>query len=98
MLWNPRLLLPNGRFLGSPGRLPAEVGMAWEHHSVLFHPPDREDDDGPPRSRTWSRPGSWWSRTGPAPLTEPDRVLDELYAYYRLAASRPCPDLVVVPA
>lgn len=31
-------------------------------------------------------------------LTEPDRVLEELYAYYRLAASRPTPNLVVVPA
>ena len=30
--------------------------------------------------------------------TEPDRVIEELWAHYRLAASRPTPDLMVIPA
>jgi hypothetical protein len=98
MLWNPRLLRRNGSFLACPdGYLPC-VGMAWEHHSVLFHPPEREDDDAR-RIADMVAVGVVVVQHRPRRLlTEPDRVLEELYAYYRLAASRPSPDLVVVPA
>jgi hypothetical protein len=98
MLWNPRLLRPDRSFLACPdGYLPC-VGMAWEHHSVLFHPPEREDDDA---RRIADMVGAGVVVVAHRPrrlLTEPDRVLEELYGYYRLAASRPCPDLIVVPA
>ncbi len=98
MLWNPRLLRPDRRLLACPdGYLPC-VGMAWEHHSVLFHPPDREDDDARRVADMVAAGVVVVTHRPRRLLTEPDRVLDELYAYYRLAASRPCPDLVVVPA
>lgn len=98
MLWNPRLLRRDRTLLACPdGYLPC-VGMAWEHHSVLFHPPEREDDDAR-RIADMVAAGVVVVQHRPRRLlTEPDRVLDELFAYYRLAASRPCPDLVVVPA
>jgi hypothetical protein len=98
MLWNPRLLRPDRSLLACPdGYLPC-VGMAWEHHSVLFHPPEREDDDAR-RIADMVGAGVVVAQHRPRRLlTEPDRVLEELYGYYRLAASRPCPELLVVPA
>jgi hypothetical protein len=99
MLWNPRLLRPEDHsLLACPDGYLSDVGMAWEHHSVLFHPPEREDDDAR-RVADMVAAGVVVVQHRPRRLlTEPDRVLEELWSYYRLAASRPCPDLVVVPA
>jgi hypothetical protein len=97
MLWNPSLYLPNGRFLARPdGYLPC-VAMAWEQDSLEFHPTD--EDDTARRRADMVAAGVVVAHVRPRRvLTEPDRVLDELYAYYRLAASRPTPELIVVPA
>lgn len=97
MLWNPSLYLPNRRFLARPdGYLPC-VGLAWEQDSLEFHP--TEEDDTARRRADMVAAGVVVAHHRPRRvLTEPDRVLDELYAYYRLAASRPTPDLIVVPA
>lgn len=98
MLWNPRLLRPDRSFLACPDGYLADVGLAWEHHSTWFHPPEREDDDARRIADMVAAGVVVVTHRPRRLLTEPDHVLDELYAYYRLAASRPCPDLVVVPA
>lgn len=97
MLWNARLYFPNGRFLASPdGYLPC-VGMAWENDSMEFHPV--EEDDTARRRADMVAAGVVVAHHRPRRLrTEPQRVIEELRAHYRLAASRPTPDLVVVPA
>ncbi|MCD2193230.1 hypothetical protein LQ327_07505 [Actinomycetospora endophytica] len=97
MLWNPRLYFPGGRFLASPdGYLPC-VGMAWENDSLEFHPV--EEDDTARRRADMIAAGVIVAHHRPRRLrTEPERVIEELRAHYRLAASRPTPDLVVVPA
>ncbi len=95
MLWNPRLLRPDRSLIACPdGYLPC-VGMAWEHHSVLFHPPEQEDDDARRIADMVAAGVVVVTHRPRRLLTEPDRVLEELYSYYRLAASRPRPDLVV---
>lgn len=98
MLFNPRLFRRDGSFVACPDGYIAEVGLAWEHHSAEFHPPEREDDDAR-RIADMVEAGIVVVTHRPRRLLrEPERVLDELGAYYRLASSRPCPDLVVVPA
>jgi hypothetical protein len=37
MIWNPRLVLPDGRFLASPDGWLDDVGLAWEIHSFKYH-------------------------------------------------------------
>ncbi|MDL5154770.1 hypothetical protein [Actinomycetospora termitidis] len=98
MLFNPRLYLPGHRFLACPDGYIDAVGMAWEHHSAEFHPPEREDDDARRVADMVAAGVVVVSHRPRRLLSEPDRVLDELRAYYRLAASRPRPELVVVPA
>jgi hypothetical protein len=97
MLWNPTLRWPNGRFLATPdGYLPS-VGMAWENDSMEFHPV--EEDETARRRADMIGAGVVVAHHRPRRLkTEPDRVIEELRAYYQLAASRPTPHLVVVPA
>ena len=97
MLWNPTLRWPDGRFLATPdGYLPC-VGMAWENDSMEFHPVE-EDDTARRRARMVAA-GLVVAHHRPRRLkTEPDRVIEELRAHYRLAASRPTPELIVVPA
>jgi hypothetical protein len=97
MLWNPRLYFPNGRFLASPDGYEPKVGMAWEQDSLEFHPP--EEDDTARRRADMIAAGVVVAHHRPGRLKrEPQRVLEELRGYHRLAASRPVPDLVVVPA
>lgn len=96
MLWNPTLRWPDGRFLATPdGYLPC-VGMAWENDSMEFHPV--EEDDTARRRASMVGAGIIVAHHRPRRLkTEPERVIEELRAHYRLAASRPTPDLIVVP-
>jgi hypothetical protein len=97
ILWNPRLYLPNGRFLGSPDGFFRDVGLAWEINSLEFHP---EGDDHTAR-RTADLVGAGILVVGHRPgrlKTEPERVIQEVWNYYLLAASRPPPDIRVVPA
>lgn len=97
MLWNPRLYFPSGRFLASPDGYEPKAGLAWEQDSLEFHPPE---EDGTARRRAdMVAAGVVVAHHRPGRLKrEPQRVLEELRAYHRLAASRPTPDLVVVPA
>jgi hypothetical protein len=96
MLWNPTLRLPNGRFLARPDGYIIEVGLAWEQDSWEFHPPD--EDDTARRRADMVGAGLVVAHHRPRRVRrEPDRVLTELWAHYRLAASRPTPDIVVIP-
>jgi hypothetical protein len=97
MLWNATLRWPNGRFLATPdGYLPC-VGMAWENDSMEFHPV--EEDHTARRRGDMIAAGVVVAHHRPRRLkTEPHRVIEELRAHYELAASRPTPNLIVVPA
>ena len=97
MLWNPTLLLPDRTFLARPDGYQVDVGMAWEQDSVEFHPPE-EDDTARRRARMVAA-GVVVAHHRPRRLkTEPDLVIQELHSWYRLAASRPAPNLIVIPA
>jgi hypothetical protein len=97
MLWNARLYFPNGRFLACPDGYQPDVGLAWENDSMEFHPV--EEDDTARRRADMVAAGLVVAHHRPRRLrTEPERVIEELRAHYRLAASRPTPELVVVPA
>lgn len=97
MLWNPTLRLPDGRFLARPDGYIVEVGMAWEHDSMEFHPV--EEDDTARRRATMIGAGVVVAHHRPRRLrTEPALVIEELWAHFRLAVSRPTPNLIVVPA
>jgi hypothetical protein len=97
MLWNPTLRWPDGRFLARPDGYLVEVGMAWEQDSLEFHPVE-EDDTARRRARMVSA-GVVVVHHRPRRLRiEPALVIDELWAHFRLAASRPAPDLIVIPS
>lgn len=97
MLWNPTLRWPDGRFLARPDGYIVEVGMAWEQDSMEFHPVE-EDDTARRRARMTSA-GVVVAHHRPRRLrTEPARVVEELWAHFRLAASRPTPHLIVIPS
>lgn len=97
MLWNPTLRWPDGRMLARPDGYIAEVGLAWEQDSMEFHPP--EEDETARRRADMIAAGVVVAHHRPRRLrVEPARVIDELWAHYRLAAARPTPDLVVIPA
>lgn len=82
--------------LAPDGYLPC-VGMAWENDSLEFHPV--EEDDTARRRADMVAAGVVVAHHRPRRLkTEPQRVIEELRAHYELAASRPTPNLVVVPA
>jgi hypothetical protein len=87
MLWNPTLRWPDCRFLATPDSYLPCVGMAWENDSMEFHPVE-EDDTARRRARMVAA-GLVVAHHRPRRLkTEPDRVIEELRAHYRLAASR----------
>lgn len=97
VLWNPRLYLPNGRYLGSPDAYFEDVGLAWESDSLEFHP-DWEDDTARRRA-DFIRAGVLVVHHRPRRfLSEPERIVEELWSHLRLAATRPVPDVRVVPA
>lgn len=97
VLWNPRLYLPDGRFLGSPDAYFEDVGLAWESDSLEFHP-DWEDDTARRRA-DFIRAGVLVVHHRPRRfVSEPARIIEELWSHHRLAASRPRPLLRVVPA
>lgn len=95
-MWNASLFLPSGRFLAKPDAFFDDVGLAWEVDSLEFHP---EDDDTTARRRAdLVEAGVVVVHHRPTRLrTEPERVIDELWSYYRLAAARPRPDVRAVP-
>ena len=73
------------------------MGLAWENDSMEFHPVE-EDDTARRRARMVAA-GVVVAHHRPRRLkTEPARVIEELRAHYELAASRPTPHLIVVPA
>lgn len=97
ILWNPRLYLPNGRFLASPDGYFVDVGLAWEIDSTEFHPDG--DDDTARRTADLVGAGVLVVSHRPRRLkAEPARVIEEIRSYYAMAASRPPPTLRVVPA
>ncbi|GAA4918723.1 hypothetical protein EV188_103363 [Actinomycetospora succinea] len=98
-LWNPRLYDPTGTYIAQADAFFPDVGLAWEidsrrHHFLL---PDW-DKTLRRRARMQSY-GLVVAHTRPSRLRA-DRaaVIEELWGSYRLAASRPCPDLRVVAA
>lgn len=98
ILWNPRLYLPDGRYLGCPDGYFADVGLAWQIDSLAFHlSPD--DWDKTLRARTrLTGAGLIVEHTRPRRLkAERSAVVAELRAALDLAASRPTPDIRVVP-
>lgn len=97
VLWNPRLYLPSGRFLASPDAFFDDVALVWEVDSLEFHP--EGDDDTARRRADLAGAGVLVVHHRPRRLlTEPERVVEEVWNYYALAAARPRPDLRVVPA
>lgn len=97
MLWNPTLRWPSGAFLACPDGYEVHVGMAWENDSMEFHP--TEEDQTARRRADMVSAGIVVAHHRPRRLkTEPARVIEELRAHYDLAASRPTPNLIVVPA
>lgn len=96
VVWNPRLVLPDGRFLASPDAWFPDVGLAWEADSLEFHP---EGDDATARRRA-DMVGAGALVVSHRPRrfrTEPSRVIDEIWKYYALAASRPPPAIRALP-
>lgn len=97
ILWNPRLHHANGRFLASPDGFFDDVALAWEINLMEFHP----DGDDATARRTADLVRAGVLVVGHRPrrlLTEPERVVEEVWSYYLLAATRPRPDIRVVPA
>lgn len=99
VLWNPKLFDPSGTFIAQTDAYFPDVGLAWEidshkHHFLL------EDWDRTLRRRARMQAfGVLVAHTRPRRLkTDKAAVIEELWGSYRLAASRPCPDLRVVPA
>jgi hypothetical protein len=96
VLWNPKLYGPDGRFIAQPDAWFDDVGLAWESDSLEFHP---EGDDATARRRA-DMVGAGILVLGHRPRrfrTEPARVIDEVWKYYALAASRPRPPIRAVP-
>ena len=98
VLWNPKLFAPSGAFIAQVDAYFPDVGLAWEidslkHHFLL------EDWDKTLRRRARMQAfGVLVTHTRPRRLkADKAAVIDELWGSYRLAASRPCPDLRVVP-
>lgn len=96
VMWNPRLVLPDGRFLARPDAWFPDVGLAWEADSLEFHP---EGDDATARRRA-DMVGAGALVVSHRPRrfrTEPARVIAEVWKYYALAASRLPPAIRALP-
>jgi len=98
-MWNPRLYLPSGRFLACPDGWFDDVALAWEIDSLEFHLLPEDWDLTLRRRSAMQGEAVIVEHTRPGRLlTEPDAVVAELSAAYRLAASRPRPAIRAVPA
>jgi hypothetical protein len=96
VLWNPRLLTPNGRFIVSPDAYFPDVGLAWEIDSVAHHFSLDDWDETLRRDALMKKHGVVVAHTRPRRLhTERSLVIDELWGAYRLAASSPTPAIRV---
>jgi hypothetical protein len=96
VLWNPSVYRADGRLLGRADAFFDDVGLAWEIDSFEFHP---EGDDATARRRAdFVAAGVVVVSHRPRRLlTEPQRVVEEVWSYYLLAASRPRPSVKAVP-
>jgi hypothetical protein len=96
VLWNPRLLAPDGTFIVSPDAYFPDVGLAWEIDSVAHHFSLDKWDETLRRDALMKRHGVVVAHTRPRRLrTERSVVIDELWGAYRLAASSPTPAIRV---
>ncbi|MDD7966252.1 hypothetical protein [Actinomycetospora lemnae] len=99
VLWNPRLYDPAGTYIAQADAFFPDVGLAWEIDSVRHHFLLPDWDKTLRRRARMQAFGLVVAHTRPS-RTRADRaaVIEELWGSYRLAASRPCPDLRVVVA
>ncbi|MFC5136639.1 hypothetical protein ACFPK1_00195 [Actinomycetospora rhizophila] len=100
VLWNPRLYDPvTGTYIAEPDAYFPDVGLAWEIDSRRHHFLLPDWDKTLRRRARMQAYGLVVAHTRPSRLRS-DRaaVIEELWGSYRLAASRPCPDLLVVAA
>ncbi|HSK60598.1 MAG TPA: hypothetical protein VK935_16255 [Actinomycetospora sp.] len=99
VLWNPRLYDATGTFIARPDAYFADVGLAWEIDSVAHHLALADWDETLRRRARMQAFGLIVAHTRPRRTRrEKADVLEELWGQYRLAASRPCPDLRIVLA
>ena len=93
--WNPRLYLPTGRFLASPDGFFDDVALAWEVDSREFHL-SPEDWEATLRRRADMTNAQVVVVHHPPRLllSRPEQVVADLWGGYRLAASRPRPNVV----
>ncbi|GAA4810099.1 hypothetical protein GCM10023200_54830 [Actinomycetospora chlora] len=90
VLWNAPLIGPDGRFLGKPDAWFDDVGLAWEIDSDEFHP--NGEDATARRHGDFVAAGAMVVHHRPRRLlTEPQRVIEEVWSHYLLAATRPRP-------
>ena len=96
VLWNPHLYLPDGRFLASPDAYFREVGLAWEIDSREFHFSPEDWEETLRRRADMQTAQIVVAHSPPALLwRNPVRAVGDLRGAHRLAASRPCPEIVV---
>ncbi|GAA4868415.1 hypothetical protein [Actinomycetospora straminea] len=99
VLWNPRLYDPSGTFIAQADGFFPDVGLAWEIDSVQHHFLLPDWDKTLRRRARMQAFGLVVAHTRPSRTrTERAAVVEELWGSYRLAASRPCPDLRIVAA
>ena len=96
MSWNPRLHLPSGRFLASPDGFISGVAMAWEIDSREFHLSPEDWEDTLRRRADMTTAQVVVAHHPPRLLLQrPEQVVADLWGAYRLAASRPRPEIDV---
>jgi len=94
ILWNRRLLTASGRFLASPDGFFDDVAMAWEIDSKEFHLTSEEWEATLRRRADMTNAQVVVAHHPPAfVLEQPRRVVADLWGAYRLAASRPRPEV-----
>ena len=99
VLWNPKLFDRSGTFIAQADAYFPDVGLAWEIDSLRHHFLLEDWDETLRRRARMQAFGVLVAHTRPRLLKiDKSAAIEELWGAYRLAASRECPDLRVVPA
>lgn len=98
MHFNSDLVDAAGNFIGRPDGRIDDVALAWEIDSLAWHLSPVDYKRTVERRARMQSAGIIVLSTVPSALRDaPSRVLEELRRHYELAASRPRPDVRLLP-